>query len=77
MSIAVVGELVVRGRELLEALRCYAREVACKFRVLCEDHRPTRHEAIDQRLLSHGCAIPKPNHKREKMEVSERGRERV
>lgn len=53
VSIAVVGELVIGGRKLLEALRRYAGEVACELRVLGQDHRPTRHEAVDQRLLPH------------------------
>ena len=53
VAIAVVSELVIGGRKLLEALRSYAGEVACEFRVLRQKHRPARHEAVDQRLLPH------------------------
>ena len=65
MAVAVVGELVVSRRKLLEALRSYAGEVAGEFRELGENHRPTRHEAVDQRLLPHRFRFPNPNPKRE------------
>ena len=79
VAVTVVGELVVGGRELLKALEGYAGEVAAKVSVLRKDHRPTRHEAVDQRLLPH------PEIHRERMErvvtcegccFSERERER-
>ena len=53
MSVAVVSELVVGGRELLEALQSYAVEVAVKVSMLRQDQCPTRHKAVDQRLLPH------------------------
>lgn len=53
MAIAVVGEPVVGGREFLEALGGYAREVSGELRELGQDHRPSRHKAVDQRLLAH------------------------
>lgn len=53
MAVAVVGEPVVRGREFLEALGGYAREVSGELRKLGHDHRPSRHKAVDQRLLAH------------------------
>ena len=54
MAVAVVGELVVAGGELLEALRGDGGEVAGELRVLCQHHRAARHERVDQRLLPHG-----------------------
>lgn len=53
MSITVISELLVGGRELLEALQGYAGEVAVEVCVLRQDQRPARHEAVDQRLLPH------------------------
>lgn len=53
MAVAVVGEAVVGGRKLLEALRRDAREIPRELRVLGEDHRSSRDEAVDQRLLAH------------------------
>jgi hypothetical protein len=53
VAVAVVGEPVVGGREFLEALRGYAREISGKLRELGQDHRPSRHKAVDQRLLAH------------------------
>lgn len=53
MSITVISELLVGGRELLEALQSYAGEVAVEVSVLRQDQRPARHEAVDQRLLPH------------------------
>lgn len=44
--VAGVGELVVRGWQLLEALRGDRREVPGVLRVLRQHHRPPRHEAI-------------------------------
>jgi hypothetical protein len=53
VAIAVVGEPVVGGREFLQALGGYAREVSGELRELGHDHRPSRHKAVDQRLLAH------------------------
>lgn len=53
VAIAVVRELVVGGGEFLEALRGDSGEVSGELSVLGEDHGPTRHEAVDQRLLAH------------------------
>lgn len=61
VPVAVVGKPVVARGELLEALRRDRVEVALELRVLGQDHRPTRHEAVDQRLLPHlPCAKPNP-----------------
>ena len=51
MAVTVVGELVVGGRELLEALERDCVEVATEFSVLGENHRAARHERVDQRSL--------------------------
>jgi hypothetical protein len=53
VAVAVVGELVVRRRELLQALRRDGGEVAGELRVLGEHHGAPRHERVDQRLLPH------------------------
>lgn len=53
MTIAVVGELVVGSREFLEALSSDSGEISGELGELSQDHSPTRHEAVDQRLLSH------------------------
>lgn len=53
MAIAVVSELVVGGREFLEALLRHAREVSSELGVLGEDHGAASDEAVDQRLLPH------------------------
>lgn len=53
VAVAVVSELVVRGREFLEALQGYACKVAAEVSVLCQDQRPTCDEAVDQGLLPH------------------------
>lgn len=58
MTVAVVGEFVVGGRELLEALQGYVGEVAGEVCVLSKDHRASRHKAVDQRLLTHKNANP-------------------
>jgi hypothetical protein len=47
VAVAVVGELVVAGGELLEALRGDGGEVAGELRVLCQHHRAARHERVD------------------------------
>lgn len=60
MPVAVVGELVVAGGELLEALGGDAGEVPGELRVGRQDDRPPRHEAVDQRLLPHGFAPRRP-----------------
>ena len=51
MSVAVVGELVVGGWKLLEALECDGVEVAAEFSVLSENHGSARDEGVDQRSL--------------------------
>jgi hypothetical protein len=53
VAVAVVGELVVRSRELLEALGGDAGEISCELRVLSQNHSAPSHEAVDQRLLPH------------------------
>lgn len=53
VAIAVVSELVVGGREFLEALRRHAGEVSGELGVLREDNGASSDEAVDQRLLSH------------------------
>lgn len=53
VTIAAVSEPVVGGRQPLKTLRCDIHEVALELRVLRQDHRSPRHEAIDQRLLPH------------------------
>lgn len=60
MSVAVVGELVVAGGELLQALRGDGGEVAGELGVLGQHHRAPGHERVDQRLLPHrlGSALP-------------------
>ena len=58
MSVAVVGELVVAGGELDEALGGDGGEVARELGVLGEDDRAAGHERVDQRLLPHGLILP-------------------
>lgn len=53
VTIAVVGELVVRGGEFLEALCRHAGEVSGEPSVFSEDNGAASNEAVDQRLLSH------------------------
>ncbi|GLT28193.1 hypothetical protein SLA2020_031430 [Shorea laevis] len=53
VSIAVVGELVARRRQLLEALRGYAGEVTGEFSELRQNHGAASNERVDQRLLPH------------------------
>ena len=60
MAITVISELVVGGRELLKALEGYGGKVAAEVGVLRQDHRPTRHEAVDQRLLPHPLSRKPP-----------------
>lgn len=66
MAIAIVGELVVAGRELLKALSGDAGEIAGELSVLGEDHRATGHKAVDQRLLTHHFPNPNPRRCRER-----------
>jgi len=67
VAIAVISELVVGGREFLEALRRHAREVSSELGVLSEDHSAASDEAVDQRLLSH-----RRNHNRSRTNNAER-----
>ncbi|KAL8172302.1 hypothetical protein V2J09_024106 [Rumex salicifolius] len=53
VAVAVVGELVVAGRQFLQALRGYAGEIAAEFRVLGENNGATSDEAVNQILLDH------------------------
>ncbi|KAF8394171.1 hypothetical protein HHK36_020377 [Tetracentron sinense] len=53
VTVAVVSELVVGGRELLKALRSDAGEIASKFGEFSEDHGSSSNEAVNQRLLAH------------------------
>lgn len=53
VAIAIVGELVVGGRKLLEALRGDAGEISGELCVLGQNHSASSHEAVDQRLLPH------------------------
>lgn len=58
VAVAVVGELVVAGGELGEALGGDGGEVAGELRVLGQDDRAAGHERVDQRLLPHGFPCP-------------------
>lgn len=49
--ITSVGELVIGGWELLEALSRDGGEVSGELRVLGEHHRPPSHEAVDEPAL--------------------------
>lgn len=61
VAIAIVGELVVGGRKLLEALRGNGGEIASELCVLGENHTASSDEAVDQRLLPHlNSNIKKP-----------------
>jgi len=76
VTIAVVGELVVGGREFLETLGGDAGEIPSELCVLCKYNVAPSHKAVDQILLPHFfssdlCDFP-PIQQRE----SERGRER-
>lgn len=74
MAVAIVGELVVGGRELLEALGGDAGEIACELRVLGEDHRPPGDEAVDQRLLPHApTKFENPNPRNQSKSTRRRG----
>lgn len=53
MIVAVVGELVVGGWQLLEALGGDGREIAAEFCKFREDDGPPSYEAVDERLLTH------------------------
>lgn len=61
VAIAIVGELVVGGRKLLEALRGDAGEISGELCVLGQNHSASSHEAVDQRLLPHLETITNPN----------------
>ncbi|KAF2292612.1 hypothetical protein GH714_026016 [Hevea brasiliensis] len=71
VAITIVCELVVGGRKFLEALSCYACKVAGELRKLCQNHRPSRHEAVDQRLLPHLLRQQNPNPRERKREGTE------
>ena len=78
MTIAVVRELVVGGRESLETLGSDAGEVPCELCVLCKYNGASSHKAVDQILLPHFfssdlCDFP-PIQRRER-ELIENGRE--
>jgi len=51
VAVAVVGEFIVGGRELLEALKSDGVEVAAEFGVLRKNHGAARDERVDQRSL--------------------------
>lgn len=53
VAVAIVGEFVAGRGQFLEALRCYGAEVAGEAGVVGEDHSAARHEAVNQRLLTH------------------------
>jgi hypothetical protein len=53
VAIAIVCEFVIARWKLLEALRGDGGEVTRELGVLNQDHRASRHETIDQRLLPH------------------------
>lgn len=53
VAIAIVGELVVGGGKLLEALRGDGGEISGELCVVGENHSASSHEAVDQRLLPH------------------------
>lgn len=62
VTVAVVGKLVVRRREFLEALCRDGSKIAFKLSILDENHRATTNEAVDQILLSH--FVPKRREKK-------------
>jgi len=63
VAVAVVGELVVAGGELLQALCGDGGEVAGELGVLGQHHGAPRHERVDQRLLPHRLgSTPAPAH---------------
>lgn len=53
MGVAIVGELVAGGGEFLKALKGNRIEIAAEFSVLRQNHSPTSHEGVDERLLTH------------------------
>jgi len=53
VAVAIVGESVIRRRKLLQTLRGNGGKISRKFCVLCKNHGPTSHKAIDQSLLPH------------------------
>lgn len=59
VAVAVVGELVVSGREFLEALKSYGVEIPTEFGVLRENHSPSGNEGVDQGLLAHLLLLQK------------------
>ena len=63
MAVAVVGELVVGGRKLLEALIGYGIEVAAELGVLRQHHRrrSARHQRVNQRLPAVLPHFQRPN----------------
>jgi len=70
VAVAVVGEFIVGGRKLLEALKRDGVEVAAEFGVLGKNHGAARDERVDQRslvlvvphlLLPDLCAVPSPH----------------
>lgn len=67
--VTVVGELIVRGRELLKALGSNRWEVASELSVLGQDHGSSGHEAVNESFLTH-CLRPSQLGSREKRQSS-------
>lgn len=53
VSVAVVSELVVAGRQLLKTLRCDWCEIPSELRVFCKNYSAACDRGVDQRFLPH------------------------
>lgn len=71
MVVTVVSELVVGRWKLLKTLSCNGREVSSELRVLSQHHRPTSHEAIYKRFLTHYCSVTESTRNSEKPQHTE------
>lgn len=53
MAITGVSELTLVGRQFVQALNSDGAEVTGEGSVLCENHRSSGHEAVDERIAPH------------------------